>query len=117
MKVPLAIVLCEDQLRFIFFPFEYCGIPCIDAIVTHSIDLFTEHYMIDERWFSFICYYLTNNFSCLTATTDLLGFAPHQIKNYVKVMVKEPTTDELKVRKGTAICTGRDCCVCEGHML
>ena len=39
---PLAILFCENRLRFIFFPFCKDGTPCVDVIETflfHYIDV------------------------------------------------------------------------------
>ena len=58
---PLGILICQSKLRFIFFPFISNDGPCIDAIVTESIELFNGH-MILESWFVFTCFYIESIF-------------------------------------------------------
>ncbi len=60
----MAILICEDKVRLVFFPFTTEGIPCVDAIVSEAIDLLAASLdaeltrRLNEDWFSFVCYYL-----------------------------------------------------------
>ena len=55
---PLAILVRQSKLRFIFFPYiTSSGHPCIDAIVSGDIELF-EGPLISESWFVFTCLYI-----------------------------------------------------------
>jgi len=59
----LVILVCQDQLNFIFFPFiSDDGTPCVDAIVTPGIALFDGSQLIDLSWFAFICFYINELF-------------------------------------------------------
>ena len=68
---PLFFLICEDLLRFVFFPFLlWDKTPCIDAIVTPAIPLFCEDGVtLNERWFTFICYYINNQAGHVTTAT------------------------------------------------
>jgi hypothetical protein len=82
----LAVLFCEDKLKFIFFPFvSQSGSPCIDAIVSPAISIFNTAAMVDHRWFSFICYYIqglfTANVEFLTER-DIWGANLHDKKYY-----------------------------------
>ncbi len=115
-EAPLAILFCGDEVRFIFFPFMENQSSCIDAIVTPAIvtpaiatpaiRLFKEDScMINEEWFSFVCYYLENKFKILNPAE--FSITAHPKKEFVRIMEEIPTVEELQVRKRTAICTGK----------
>ena len=57
---PLFILICQNKLRFIFFPFVTDSRvtdvkPCIDAVVTTGISVFIEGGVVDKSWF---CFYI-----------------------------------------------------------
>ncbi len=85
---PLAVVICEDQIRFIFFPFvSPDNLPCLDAIVCTPVDIFSSvsTITIDQTWFVFICYYLNeafHNTELKLLKTDTYQITPHPKKSY-----------------------------------
>ena len=83
VKAPLAILFCEDEVQFVFFPFVKKQSSCIDGIVTPAIPLFTsdrETCMISEEWFSFVCYYLENFQVQLLKSSGLRLILPHMTR-------------------------------------
>lgn len=60
---PLLILICQDQLKFIFLPFVSDGHHCIDAIVTPAINIFEPNgIFINESWFVCTCLYITGSY-------------------------------------------------------
>ena len=57
---PLLILICQDELKFIFLPFVSDGLHCIDAVVTPNISIFEDE-LINESWFSFVCLYIVGS--------------------------------------------------------
>lgn len=110
---PLAILFCENQLRFIFFPFSLC----VDAIVTPSIKLFKDT-IIDDRWFSFICFYANHIFSSFKSLTpEKYGIATNLMKRYINRVEPEQTVDEMKVRLVIFTFRGKILCKYLYHIL
>ena len=101
---PLAILFCEDKLRFIFFPFiSEKSTPCVDAVVTPPIAMMDERNerSIDMHWFAFICLYLKD---ILTSTSSVFldsskyNIQPHEKQVYSDIMEKPFTEEEWKVQ-------------------
>ncbi len=101
----MAILICDDELRFIFFPFTTSsGVPCVDAIVTLSIPLYRitgqfKPRLIDEQWFSFVCFYLTTTLWKSLTPLDPATFniMPHPKKEYTE---KNGTSTYSRVSEG-----------------
>ena len=87
---PLAILFCEDKLRFIFFPFiSDKSTPCVDAVVTQPIAMMDERNerSIDMYWFAFVCLYLKD---ILTSTSSVfLASSKYDIKPHEKQVYSE----------------------------
>ena len=94
---PLLILLCQDQLKFMFLPFTLDGSHCIDAIVTPSINNFEQDScLIDKSWFVFACLYIIGSPSvdlALMKNTDYPNLQLHMKKTYEEFM--EPNVKEL----------------------
>ena len=106
---PLAILFCEDEVKFIFFPFskdEICG---IEAVVTSSVRLFNPFSLgvklLDWKFFSYIYFYISNiwsEFQSLDPEKYKIPFHPK--KTYRRIMEPEPTIEVLKVKSMNCIC-------------
>ena len=60
---PLLILICQDQLKFIFLPFVSDGNHYIDAIVTPAINIFEPNgSLTNESWFVCTCLYITGRY-------------------------------------------------------
>ncbi len=87
---PLLVLICEEDLRFIFLPFIKDGSPCIDAIVTPAIPIAEEDtVIINHSWFAFICYYIKGALESelkLIRYDPSIGFYFHDKKSYQDYM-------------------------------
>ena len=102
---PLLILICEDELKFIFFPFIKDGSPCIDAILTPAIPIAESDAMIiNESWFVFICFYIVGAVAYDSSLKpivydDSIGFAFHDKKSYedcMEILDDRKRIDELE---------------------
>ena len=57
-KPPLAVVFCQDEVRFILFPFTKDNEPCVNAVVTPPLKLMKEDGKFNPNIFTFICAYV-----------------------------------------------------------
>ena len=108
---PLAILFCENMLRFIFFPFCQDGVACVDAIVTPPIPLYRYEddtddnddtlpiKQIDVHWFAFICYYINILWPSITPLNPhSYGIIAHKKKEYTRQMEPVPTVEALQTK-------------------
>ena len=58
LKPPLAVVFCQDEVRFMLFPFKEDNEPCVNAVVTPPLKLMKEDGKFDPNIFTFICAYV-----------------------------------------------------------
>ena len=100
---PLAILFCEDEVRFIFFPFSKLGCCCIEAVVTSSVQLFFNSSnfgvkSLDWKFFAFINFYISTIWSEFESLDPGIWGIPHHLtKSYREIMEPELTVDALKV--------------------
>lgn len=55
---PLAVVFCQDEVRFILFPFTKGNEPCVNAVVTPPLKLMKEDGKFNPNVFTLICVYV-----------------------------------------------------------
>ena len=103
---PLAILFCEDQVQFIFFPF--CKDEC-SGVVTSSVKLFNSLSFgvksLDWKLFSYIYFYISTIWSEFDSLNpDDWQIPYHPKKSYREIMEPELTLDALKVKSMNCIC-------------
>ena len=62
LKPPLAVVFCQDEVRFILFPFAKNKELCVNAVVTPPLKQMKEDGKFDPNVFTLICAYIKYTF-------------------------------------------------------
>ena len=104
------MLICQDQLKFIFLPFVSDRNHCIDAIVTPAINIFEPNgSLINESWFVCTCLYITGSYKNELSLINGTGYdlTLHKKKTYEQYMDIPADISELLAEKNELIEEGK----------